>query len=63
MQKTKKMMMTVVYAILIYCITSSASMGEITAPSLLDIPLQNASVKSCSGTEVVPGGNVIGIKL
>lgn len=63
MQNFKKTMMTVVYTILIYCITSSASMGEFGPPSLLDIPLQNASVNSWAETEVVPGGNVIGIKL
>ena len=63
MQKFKKSMMVVVYTILIYCITSSASMGEFGPPSLLDIPLQSASVKSWAETEVVPGGNVIGIKL
>lgn len=63
MQKFKKTMMTVVYTILIYCITSSASMGEIVTPSLFNVPLQSASVKSWAETEVVPGGNVIGIKL
>ncbi len=63
MQKLKKTMMTVVYTILIYCITSSASMGEIETPSLFNVPLQSVSVKSWAETEVVPGGNVIGIKL
>ncbi len=63
MQKFKKTMMTVVYTILIYCITSSASMGEFGNPSLFNVPLQSASVKSWAETEVVPGGNVIGIKL
>ena len=63
MQKLKKTMMILGYTILVYCITSSASMGEITAPSLFDVPLQSVSVKNRSETEVVPGGNVIGIKL
>ncbi len=63
MQKFKKTMMVVVYTILIYCITSSANMGEFGTPSLFSMPLQSASVRVNTETEVIPGGNVVGIKL